>query len=84
MVYVLGVDQPVEEFTGVVIAVVKHDNAADKLVVAPEGVIYMSRKLLKFSALKKAVPMSSDRCSYEKSCGAVLFLEEEGIRRYFR
>ncbi len=82
VVYVLGVDQPVEEFTGVVIAVVKHDNAADKLVVAPEGVILYEPEIAQILSFKEGSSNASYRCSYEKSCGAVLFLEEEGIRKY--
>ena len=39
--YILGVDAPVECFTGTVIGVIRrHDDCEDKLVVAPEGQRY--------------------------------------------
>lgn len=37
--YVLGVEEPLQEFTGVVIAIIhRFDDVEDKWVVAPEGV----------------------------------------------
>lgn len=45
--YLLGVFEPVEEFTGVCIAIVhRHDDPDDKLVVAPEGVNYTNEQIL--------------------------------------
>lgn len=39
--YILGVDEPLETFTGKVVAVVRrHNDCEDKLVVAPEGQVY--------------------------------------------
>ena len=39
--YILGVDAPVECFTGTVVGVIRrHDDCEDKLVVAPEGKLY--------------------------------------------
>lgn len=44
--YILGVDVPVESFTGDGIAVViRHDDVEDKLVVAPPGTRFSSHKL---------------------------------------
>lgn len=38
-VYILGVDEPVKEFVGKVIAIIhRNDDIEEKLVVAPEGV----------------------------------------------
>ncbi len=82
VVYILGVDEPVEEFTGTVIAVVKHDNAADKLVVAPKGVVLYEPEIAHILSFKEGSSNASYRCGHEKSCGAVLFLEEDGIRKY--
>jgi len=45
--YLLGVFDPVEEFTGVCIAVIhRRDDPDDKLVVAPEGVNYSDEQIL--------------------------------------
>ena len=39
--YILGIDYPVENFTGTVVGVIRrHDDCEDKLVVAPEGKLY--------------------------------------------
>ena len=39
--YILGVEEPVERFTGTVVGVIRrHDDCEDKLVVAPEGKLY--------------------------------------------
>ncbi len=45
--YILGVNEPLDEFTGVIIAViVRHDDVEDKWVVAPESVIYTKEEIL--------------------------------------
>lgn len=45
--YVLGVDVPVKEFTGKVIAIIHRlDDVEDKWVVAPEGMTYTQDKIL--------------------------------------
>lgn len=44
--YVLGVDTPVDRFTGNVIAVIhRHDDVEDKWVVVPEGVHYTADQI---------------------------------------
>ena len=46
--YILGVDEPVEEFTGKVIAVIHRQNdVEDKWVVAPEGAEYTVEQIEK-------------------------------------
>ena len=46
--YVLGVDKPLNTFTGKVIAVIKRLNdVEDKLVVAPEGAVFTAEQILK-------------------------------------
>jgi len=45
--YILGVDRPVESFTGRVIAVVcRLNDDEDKWVVAPEGVVFTKEEIL--------------------------------------
>lgn len=45
--YVVGVDVPVTEFTGKVIAIIHRlDDVEDKWVVAPEGMTYTQDKIL--------------------------------------
>ena len=44
--YVLGVDEPVHEFTGRVIAIIHRlDDVETKLVVAPEGISYTKQQI---------------------------------------
>jgi len=45
--YLLGVFEPVTEFTGVCIAIVhRHDDPDDKLVIVPEGVNYTNDQII--------------------------------------
>ena len=47
-VYVLGIDEPVTEFTGQVIAVIRRsDDSEDKLVIAPTGNRFTAEEILK-------------------------------------
>ena len=44
--YVLGVNEPLQEFTGVVIAIIhRFDDVEDKWVVAPEGVTFTKAEI---------------------------------------
>ena len=46
-VYILGVSQPLETFTGRIIGVVRRkDDNEDKLVAAPEGICFTSAQIL--------------------------------------
>ena len=44
--YVLGVNEPLQEFTGVIIAIIHRlDDVEDKWVVAPEGVTFTKEEI---------------------------------------
>ena len=44
--YVLGVKEPLQEFTGVVIAIIhRFDDVEEKWVVAPEGVMFTKEEI---------------------------------------
>ena len=48
--YILGVDTPVQEFTGRVIAVIhREDDVEDKWVVAPEGMTFTEDEIRAFT-----------------------------------
>ena len=48
-VYILGVDRPLDEFTGRVIAVIhRFDDVEEKWVVAPEGVSFTGEEIIHF------------------------------------
>ena len=45
-VYLLGVDQPVEEYTARIIGIVhRHNDIEDKLVAAPVGMIFTTKEM---------------------------------------
>ncbi len=45
--YILGVDEPVKEFVGKVIAIIhRNDDIEEKLVVAPEGIHFSAEKIM--------------------------------------
>ena len=47
-VYILGVTEPVERFTGRIIAAVRRsDDNEDKLVAAPEGMVFTAEQIAK-------------------------------------
>ena len=47
-VYILGVNEPLKEFTGIVIAVIHRLNdVEDKLVVVPENVTFTKKEIMK-------------------------------------
>ena len=53
-VYILGVDEPIEEMDGVVIAIIHRiDDVEDKWVVAPEGVSFTRDEILRQVAFQE-------------------------------
>lgn len=81
--YIIGVEEPVAEYTGDIISAVHVKNEKkDAWVIAPPGKVYCEpaiRTLLsRFIRSKNA----SYACLYEKSCGAVMFSEESGVRKF--
>ena len=47
-VYVLGVNEPISEFTGVIIAIIKRrDDVEEKWVVAPENMTFTKEEIMK-------------------------------------
>lgn len=52
--YVLGIDQPLREFTGHVIAIIRRLNdVEDKLVVAPEGLVFSKAQIIELTAFQE-------------------------------
>jgi len=59
--YILGVDTPLSDFTGRVIAVIRrHNDCEDKLVVAPEGLSFHQGQI-------------AEAVHFQESCGVVPF-----------
>lgn len=81
--FVVGVEQPLAEYTGEIIAVIKNrETRKDSWVIAPGGYILYepALALLLDQFIDKQV--CSFICLYEKSCGAVLYTDEFNVRKF--
>lgn len=81
--YIMGINHPVRNFDGRVIAIVKrHGGRGVVWVVAPKSTRYI------VNDIKKAIDFGEGKngynieCLYETSCGAVVFKMEDGIRKF--
>lgn len=83
-VYVIGINAPLTEFRGQVIAIAKDRQEVldDIWIAVPDGTVLYEPRLI--ALLDKYI--SAERfkyvCYYEKSCGAVMFTEKDGKRKY--
>ncbi len=81
--YILGVNEPVERFTGTVVGVIRrHDDCEDKLVVAPEGKRYHQGEIAQAVHFVEQYFRSTIDCLLRKSCGVVPFRLNGGKREF--
>ncbi len=81
--FVVGVEETLTEYTGEIIAVVKNrETRHDSWVIAPGGAVYYEPALNALLSRFLSKQHCFFICLYEKSCGAVLYTEEEGKRRF--
>lgn len=72
--YILGVDAPVDSFTGVVTGLIlRDDDNEEKLVVAPHDKIYYQPEIMEMTYFQEQYFKSSYDHLYHKSCGAVVY-----------
>lgn len=72
--YILGVDEPVSVVTGTVVGVIRRLNdCEDKLVVAPEGMLYHQGEIAGAVSFIEQYFRSTIDCLLRKSCGVVPF-----------
>lgn len=77
-VYVLGVEEPLERFTGRIIgAIRRRDDNEDKLVAAPEGVALHQGEIAQAVAFVEQYFESSIDSIYRKSCGVIPYRKTE-------
>lgn len=77
--YILGVDTPLSEFTGRVIAVIRrHNDCEDKLVVAPEGLSLHQGQIAEAVHFQEQFFISTIDSIFQKSCGVVPFRQIGG------
>ena len=78
-VYILGVDEPVETFTGRIIGVVRRaDDNEDKLVAAPEDLLFHQGQIADAVRFVEQYFDSSYESIYHKSCGVVPYRWKDG------
>ncbi|MBQ9149048.1 MAG: GNAT family N-acetyltransferase [Oscillospiraceae bacterium] len=71
-VYILGVEEPVERFTGRVIGAIRRsDDNEDKLVVAPEGMVLHQGQIAEAVHFVEQYFTSTIASIYRKSCGVI-------------
>jgi len=71
-VYVLGVSQPLERFTGTVIgAVRRRDDNEDKLVAAPEGMVFTQAEIMEAVYFVEQYFDSTVDSLLRRSCGVI-------------
>lgn len=85
--YILGVDEPVSEFTGVVVGIICRENdREDKWVVVPESLLGTSLcwecNIMRAVEFQEKFFKSKLFPKYEKTSGSVLYTSVEGERRY--
>ena len=78
-VYILGVDEPLETFTGRIIGVVRRrDDNEDKLVAAPEGMLFHQGQIAEAVHFVEQYFDSTCESMYHKSCGVIPWRRKNG------
>ena len=82
--YVYGVSKPLHRFTGTVIAAVhRRDDAEDKLVVAPTGMMAYEPQIAEAVRFAEQYFDTTLVCIYDKSCGAIVYrTRDDGVIEY--
>lgn len=85
--YILGIDKPVEKFTGMVVGVIcREDDNEEKWVVVPENMagteICWECNIMHTVDFTEKYFKSKLYPKYEKTSGAVLYTEKDSERRY--
>ena len=82
-VYILGVDEPVERFTGRIIAAVRRsDDNEDKLVAAPEGMEFHQAQIMEAIYFVEKYFESKVDSLVRRSCGVIPYRKTAGGVEY--
>ena len=77
-VYVLGVEEPLERFTGRIIGAIRRsDDTEDKLVAAPEGILLHQGQILEAVHFVEQYFDSTVDSLLRRSCGVIPYRESE-------
>lgn len=81
--YILGIDQPLAEFDGQVIAVVRRKNdCEDKFVVAPSGSLYHQGQIAEAVHFQEQFFDTHIISCFEKSCGVLPYRMTNGQQEF--
>lgn len=81
--YLLGVDHPVKQFTGRIIAVIKReDDVEDKWVVAPENVKLNQAEVAEAVNFQELYFKTTIHALYKKSCGVIIYRKKQNKFQY--
>lgn len=81
--FIMGIDHPVRNFDGRVIATLNPKNGEKPLlIVAPKSTRFIINDIKKHIDIEKDFPQYKIECLYESSCGAVVFRDIKGEVRY--
>jgi 8-oxo-dGTP pyrophosphatase MutT (NUDIX family) len=82
-VYVLGVDMPLDEFTGRIIGIIHRENdVEDKLVAAPEGMTFYQNEIAEAVHFQEQYYNTTVEAIYQKSCGAIVYRKINNEKEY--
>lgn len=81
--YILGVNQPLEQFDGRVVGIIRRKNdVEDKLVVAPDGMVFHQGQIAEAVAFQEQYFDFTIDSLFRKSCGVLAWRETEAEREY--
>lgn len=81
--YIMGINHPVRNFDGRVIAVIRrHGGKGIAWVVAPKSTRYIVNDIKEAISFAEGNNGYNIECLYESSCGAVIFREENGEKKF--
>lgn len=81
--YILGITEPVEQFTGQVIGVIRrHNDCEDKLVVAKPGTVCHQGQIAEAVQFQEQYFISTIDCLLRKSCGVIPYRQSGNETEY--
>ncbi len=81
--YILGVTEPLRAFDGVVVgAVRRHDDCEDKLIVAPEGMVFHQGQIAEAVHFQEQYFDTYIICLLRKSCGVLPYRMADGEKEF--
>lgn len=82
-VYLLGVNEPIDEFQCRIIGIVyRRNDVEDKLIAAPEGKIFCQNEIAEAIHFQEKFYDTNIESLFEKSAGAVLYTQIDGQIKY--